>query len=310
MPPNLASIQLAKCLRPSPVSTVLLSKDAFSRVTDNSVRIEIIRRVLRFVSPYPWGSPQAEAGRRSASLERISSSLVTPEEPLTGDDVSDVPRKKFVAGGGVAWSPVHITRNTEMKFSGNGNSFCEERGWLASRQSPIRRYGNNAAKSLELDITHAVLSAFSQNRCAEILYDCRFLLHIKLHLFAPDVQSMVKKTVDQGGDISGCEASVKLLVIPHTRYFLPKIILRRTDAQAAVRRDAGDLSSQEQEYLCEEEYEIARLLPDGSTRTLSGIGENNKDGTHPACDHEAVRIKYIRILDADISNGHLHCQST
>ncbi|EJD02226.1 uncharacterized protein FOMMEDRAFT_141347, partial [Fomitiporia mediterranea MF3/22] len=173
-----ASIQLEKCLRSSPPSTILLSKDTFSRVTDRSVRFEIIRRVLRFVSPFPWGSIRAEAGRRTDSLQRISDTLIGTRECSTKrsnkDCPSVIPDRKFVAGGGVVWTPVYITHDAKMKFTGKGKSIFKELGWLASRQSPIRRYGDSAAKSLELDITKSIYTALSQGRSLEILYDNRF----------------------------------------------------------------------------------------------------------------------------------------
>jgi hypothetical protein len=39
------------------------------------VRIGIVLRILRYVSPFPWGSPQAEANRDSEQLARIAKSL-------------------------------------------------------------------------------------------------------------------------------------------------------------------------------------------------------------------------------------------
>ncbi|KAL5532822.1 hypothetical protein ACEPAF_4596 [Sanghuangporus sanghuang] len=296
-----ASIQLAKCPHPSPVSTILLSKDAFSRVTDNSVRLEIIRRVLRFVSPFPWGSPRAEAGRRKDSLQRISDTLTMSGEGSR--ETGQTPPKNFVAGGGVIWSPVRITRNAVMKFSGKGCSVSNDMAWLASRQPPIR---DTEASPVKLDITSSFLLALSQDCSTEILYDCRFLLHITPRLFPPDILDAFKQITAERSRILKDQASVRLLVIPHTRYFLPKIILRRTDAQAEVLSSGdGHCRSQGQANAREDEHEIARLLPDGSTRTQSSIGENNKNGICPGCNGEAVRIKCIRILDTDAAKEYL-----
>ncbi|KAL5489982.1 hypothetical protein ACEPAI_4815 [Sanghuangporus weigelae] len=298
-----ASIQLAKCVHPSPVSTILLSKDAFSRVTDNSVRFEIIRRVLRFVSPFPWGSPRAEAGRRKDSLQRISDTLTMSGEGSR--ETGQTPSKSFVAGGGVIWSPVRVTRNAVMKFSGKGYSVSNDMAWLASRQPPIQRFRDTVVSPLELDITSSFL-ALSQDRSTEILYDCRFLITITPRLFPPDILGEFRQITAERSRILKDQASVRLLVIPHTRYFLPKIVLRRTDAQAEVLK-SGDshYRSQGQANAREDEHEIARLLPDGSTRTQSSIGENNKSGIYPGCNGEPVRIKCIRILDTDAAKEYL-----
>ena len=54
---------------PSPPSTLAL-KTALPP-EDVDVRHAIILRVLRYVSPQPWGSPKAEAGRREQNLSGI-----------------------------------------------------------------------------------------------------------------------------------------------------------------------------------------------------------------------------------------------
>lgn len=278
-------------------------------MTDNSVRLEVIRRILRFVSPFPWGSPRAEAGRRKASLQRISDSLTMSGEGSREN--GQYPPRSFVAGGGVIWSPVRITQNAVMKFSEKGCSIPGEMAWLAARQRPIQRIRYSVTSPIELDITPTFLLALSQDCSAEILYDCRFLLHITPRQFPPDILDAFKEITAERGRILEYQASVKLLVIPHTRYFLPKIVLRRKDVQAGLLSSGdGHYRSQEQENAREDEHEIARLLPDGSTRTQSSIGENNKSGIYPGCDGEAVRIKFIRILDTDTTKEYLGQNAT
>ena len=39
------------------------------------VQFGIIMRILRYVSPFPWGSPAAEAGRSTEKLTRIANTL-------------------------------------------------------------------------------------------------------------------------------------------------------------------------------------------------------------------------------------------
>lgn len=54
---------------PSPPSTLALQTAPTPE--DVGVRRAILLRVLRYVSPRPWGSPKAEAGRRDENLCRM-----------------------------------------------------------------------------------------------------------------------------------------------------------------------------------------------------------------------------------------------
>lgn len=61
---------------PSPPSTLAV-KTALPP-EDVDVRHAILLRILRYVSPKPWGSLKAEAGRREASLSRMETMVWPP----------------------------------------------------------------------------------------------------------------------------------------------------------------------------------------------------------------------------------------
>ncbi|KAI5120483.1 hypothetical protein M0805_006503 [Coniferiporia weirii] len=288
---NEVSEELVGCIRPSPVSTILLSSEALARVTDNAVRLGMVRRILRCVSPFPWGSPHAEAGRRTASLQRIVDTLWGTTGNVLGKGTQGRPRGKLVAGAGVLWTPSTIDTSGRLRFSavtGPGG----EAAWLASRQPPIRRPVSGAEDfseasglgALELDITPTILSAFQRNPddFVEILYDCRFLLHICPRLLPPYVLTALSQ---ESGHPEGCQA--KVIVVPHSTYFLPKIVLRRTNADTHTRD------------VCKpQDSELVRLLPDGSTHFLMHENNNGESLPPPAHDQRAVRITWIRTLDS------------
>ena len=287
---------LKNVLKTSPISTVLISEDDLKAVSDNTVRLGIVRRVLRYVSPFPWGSPRAEAGGRSASLQRIVSTLCKEEE-VRG--VRKDTYEKFVAGAAVLWSPVVFTPNGLIKQKATLNH-GEKRGWIASRQPPFRTPGHtdrdplpagiaDAAKPLELDVTPLLASHLlaSTRDPLEVLYDCRFLIRINVHKLPPIVSQRLMQ-FDQNNVGSSNPTRSRLLIVPHTNYFLPKIVLRLSDLSV------------------EDELEVATLRPDGVVDYP--ILENNKSAsTEPSSSspriQEAVAIEWIRLLGADVPNG-------
>ena len=61
--------------------TGLAPEGTFHLVTSKStspppnVRLAVVSRILRYVSPNPWGSPQAEADRDKVKLRRIANAI-------------------------------------------------------------------------------------------------------------------------------------------------------------------------------------------------------------------------------------------
>lgn len=289
---------LKSVLKPSPISTALISEDDLCAVADKAVRNGIVRRVLRYVSPFPWGHPRAEAGGRSANLQRIVASLC--EDNVQKRTQKDA-RTKFVAGAAVLWSPVIVGSNGHIKYREGLNS-GEKRCWLASRQPPIRTLDylnedssrqsgiseNAAANPLELDIS----SLFAGNRLnhirgvTEVLYDCRFLIRIDTHKLSSYVSRSIIQS-DQGDMGTASFTWSRLLIIPDTKYFLPKLVLYLLGRGVNMK------------------FEVATLRPDGTVDFP--ILENNKSEStrlSPSLPRiqEAVTIEWIRLLEADVPN--------
>lgn len=277
----------------------------------------MIRRILRYVSPFPWGSPSAEAGGRSDSLKRLSDTLSNTYNP-----------RKLTAGAGVLWTPVFVDSDGKLLSvpkSGKGAKFA----WLASRQPPIRRpspgkgsgeWSDSEDSRMTLDITSVLTSALRKdppNGLVEVLYDCRFLLRIRPHLLPLGVRTAL--THEQEGSDGDRRAAGKVLVVPHSRYFLPRVLFRRTrqappfglaptqedgSGHAASNQivDGGDIDD-----TVAQDAELARILPGGGItepRTDEiQTGEDNKREVRvagwpfPAHLHQgAFQVDFIRLL--------------
>lgn len=270
------------------------------RVTDNSVRLAIVRRLLRYVSPFPWGSPHAEAGQRSASLQKIVDQLWGVNSPNTLEDSKlEKPWHKFVAGAQVLWTPVILTRKGRLKHRLGLENRGERKCWLISRQPPIRNnskirddeLNTNVSDLLVQDITPNIVNALQNgiDGSVEILYDCRFLLRIRVDLLPPLIADKLFNR-DLGSGMSTTH-SAKLLIVPYSDYYLPKIVLRQSDLDSTAR-----------------ETEYARLLPSGEVASLKL--ENNKSvvdrmPVHSHQNQEAIQIEWVRVLDADVPYQHV-----
>jgi tRNA(Ile)-lysidine synthase len=187
--------------RPSPASTLLLS---FARRPPECLRERVVLRVLRYVSPQPWGSPAAEAGRSSESLQRIA-------EAFWGKIGKDQPKTKkssilrFTAGGHVLWSKVVILPNGRP-VSRKPYTKGEDVGWLATRLPPSAQEGNS---SLNVDITHRLRDAAENNQSqVQILWDCRFLIEF-------DVREMLGAIAPKG--------DMRMHIVPQERWFSPAL---------------------------------------------------------------------------------------
>ncbi|KAL1668547.1 PP-loop family-domain-containing protein, partial [Schizophyllum commune] len=111
------TIALKACSLTSPAGALTLFAERLRRISDLAVmkgdnilplvQRNLVTRVLRYVSPHPWGTLQAEANRQTQSLERI-------REALFGSEPASLPQKStqallspapFSAGADVLWSP-------------------------------------------------------------------------------------------------------------------------------------------------------------------------------------------------------------
>ena len=200
---------LRRHTRQSPPSTFLLL------VTDappDDIQAAVILRILRFVSPNPWGSPRAEGGRRRHSLARIAS-YIWGTRGLTFS--SSLPNS-FTAGSRVLWTPVIVLPNGVIRPR---DQRCVPNGklaWIAARQPPTRNHRHSVASSLGspclVDVTHL----FAEPRGSEVMFDCRFILR-----FRPPFPAALTFPVNS--------SSQQVLIISHGRYFLPRILLREAN---------------------------------------------------------------------------------
>jgi len=140
----IAEMFLNSARLPSPPGTFCLDPLVIPP-EDPEAQRGIILRILRYVSPLPWGSPQAEAGRRTKKLDTIRNRIwiSSPESP-----------RSFTGGGQVLWSFL-------PKIAGRKE---HSPVWIASRL-PHRR-----KDSLEVCLNEA----FLRGQQTEMLWDGRF----------------------------------------------------------------------------------------------------------------------------------------
>jgi hypothetical protein len=129
----------------SPPSTFILPTGLLFKVPEK-IHERLILRILRYISPCPWGSPDAEAGRESARLRLILDSLHHLDKSK--------PRQTFVAGGWVQWTPIMIREDgtiakRDTKLEGQN----EHKAWLAERQPPFKFKGVFREDNLLVDLT-------------------------------------------------------------------------------------------------------------------------------------------------------------
>ena len=175
----------------------------------------MVIQILRFVSPRPWGSHTAEAFRKSASLDRIVTSLFGN----TSDDTSK--RFTFSAGSHVLWTPVYVRSDGQLKHMKPAigtNGWAD--AWLASRLSPYKSaYGHSV---LEIDVTSLILDMKTSVDPIEVLYDNRFVLSFDLRAIPNGVFERLGTSSDEH----------RLVIAATKKYFLPRLVFRTSNGSA------------------------------------------------------------------------------
>lgn len=196
--------------RSSPPSTLLFSPPCAS-LPPLEMRRAIVLRILRFVSPRPWGAPVSEASRKSSSLDIISGQLwnLSPE-------TSQV----FCAGGEVVWRRVSLRGDGHVRLVVDDRTSQQMRGWLASRQPPIKRTG--APSPCLRDISELVRLRGAE----ELLWDNRFLIRLQPHLLPLNIRD-------------SCQSTGSVMTLPHGRWLLPKIVWSREGHEDVVLGGVG-----------------------------------------------------------------------
>ena len=205
---------LYRHIQRAPPSTILF---LIPDVPPDDIQAAVILRILRFVSPNPWGSPRAEGGRRRHSLARIASYIWGTRSLPLG---SRAPTS-FAAGSQVLWTPVIVLPNDTIRPRDQQSPPDGKLGWIATRQPPTRKSRRSAASSLRspclVDITHV----FAEPHITEVMFDCRFTLR-----FRPPFPAVLTFPVNS--------SSQQILIVSHGRYFLPRILLRRANEPDTV----------------------------------------------------------------------------
>ncbi|KAI0053884.1 hypothetical protein FA95DRAFT_1529623 [Auriscalpium vulgare] len=210
---NNATVALSRHSVQSPPSTFLLATDKLRAVTDPMVRMTMVLRILRYISPSPWGSVASQAGRRVASLQRVI-------ERLWNSDPSSPDRAAFEAGARVLWTPARICADGRLKRLAPRPG--ERFGWIASRARPEKLLPT----ATELDITDVLREGLRDTQTpgakVEVIYDNRFLLTFR----PPSMPGEVSKSLLGG--------TGRVVVVAEAKWFWPKVIWQRAGQEDAV----------------------------------------------------------------------------
>ncbi|KAF9027032.1 hypothetical protein BDZ89DRAFT_823575 [Hymenopellis radicata] len=157
------------------------------------LRTHVITRILRYVSPYPWGSLRSMSKRRSDSLRIIETNLLNTSPTST----------RFIAGSGVLWTPV-VLRDKNFKNLSEANTRTSRYekpvyGWLACRQRPTSAM-SEADNPTIVDVTTRIRECLAGHAPTpnarplvfDYLYDCRFLVRFSLSQIPADMRAALE----------------------------------------------------------------------------------------------------------------------
>ncbi|KAI9446309.1 PP-loop family-domain-containing protein, partial [Lactarius indigo] len=194
-----ASAHLNRFSVQTPPGTFLLASDSLSTaVTDPLVQLAMVLRILRYISPHPWGSTRAQAKRQRERLQHIVERVWDP-------DPASEARAGFGAGANVLWTPFRISRDGSLKRRQPQTG--ERFGWLASRAPPPRHCRTESDRDVS-----ALLAASGQH--AEVLHDNRFLVSFQLDWVPADDPIMA----------SVQEGSGRVMLVLGGRWLWPEVI--------------------------------------------------------------------------------------
>jgi tRNA(Ile)-lysidine synthase len=226
----------------------------------------MVLRILRYISPHPWGSTRAQAGRRRERLRRAVERVWDP------DPVSKT-RTAFESGANILWTPFRLSLDGRLKEREPRPG--ERFGWLASRAPPPRPYRLDFDRDVSAQL---LLAASSSGRhCAEMLHDNRFLVTFRLG--GIPAGDPVMASVEEG--------SGRVMLVFGGRWLWPKVIWRREGREDVT---IAQISAPELDW-----YE-----------PLPGVRRNYSTRSHPLSEEvkgawppwqDIVDFKFIRILD-------------
>lgn len=185
----------------------MLSPRQLRHVTDPDVRLAIVRRILRYVSPKPWGSLAAIAHARQSNLQEIAARIW---------DDSNLPRTAFSQGGEVLWRPLAQTVRGRIGLYPPKDK-SEGLLWLAQRAPPSGRSSDSTVR----DVTNDIRNAVAQGQTTyTTLYDNRFLVEFgKTSVGMPLIPAW-----DEG----------KVVIRSSKSFMLPEVVLQRPEQEDEV----------------------------------------------------------------------------
>ncbi|EMD38198.1 hypothetical protein CERSUDRAFT_49182 [Gelatoporia subvermispora B] len=202
---------------PSPPSTLLLPSKELLKITDGDVRRALVRRVLRFVSPRPWGSLSAEVGGSRTHLDHAVSKAWGYEDKKI--------RRSFSSGSDVLWVP-HVLRSDGLVKEQGQDLTNGEPLWLVQRAPPFLKnihLRKDKSDALVLDITDYVAGRLP----LEILWDNRFGIELDPAVLPDHVV----------GALNCPGSSARVTIQPHTKWYLPRLVLSCPDQPDKVLAD-------------------------------------------------------------------------
>ncbi|KAH9043081.1 PP-loop family-domain-containing protein [Lactarius pseudohatsudake] len=259
-----ASTFLSRFSVQTPPGTFTLTSDKLSTaVTDPLVQSAMVLRILRYISPHPWGSTRAQANRRRERLQHIIERVWDPD-PVSGA------RAGFGAGANVLWTPFRISQDGKLKHRQPRSG--ERFGWLASRALPPRHCWSESDRDIS-----ALLTA-SSRQYAEVLHDNRFLVSFRLR--GIPAGDPIMASVEEG--------SGRVLIVLGGRWLWPKVIWRREGQEDVT---IAQITVPELDW-----YEPPPgVRRNYSTRPHPVLSEKVEE----ACPswQDIVNFKFIRVLD-------------
>ncbi|KAG2146892.1 PP-loop family-domain-containing protein [Suillus bovinus] len=231
---NEVTFHLKNLTLPSPPSTLILSSHALPAIVDPTVRLALVLRVMRYVSFHPWGSLRADGNRRRTSIQRIIDTLWQSDGA-----------PPFTAGGGVLWQPAIFSAKKRLRVGtqclGRRLQLGERFAWMASRLPAVPYNMLDTAilpSKLDIDVTERLASATSRgDDFLEVLFDCRFLVRFDLSQIPEELVEALRKSQETG---------VNVRIKPHTKYYWPKVVLRKpscVDIAYATLMDNGQIDT-------------------------------------------------------------------
>ncbi|KAK0196573.1 PP-loop family-domain-containing protein [Armillaria mellea] len=204
---------LSEMKQPSPIGTFAITENNYQGIPPR-LRLYVVLRILRYVSPHPWGSLRSTNMRRRRSLEHILFKLNS--DPYV--------TQNFVAGSGVKWSSVIFDRDgvralPKMSKREPGQLV----GWIASRQPPTQKQLDFIEPNpLYYDVTASLRKAFSSgNPSWTLLYDCRFAVRFDITAMPSLIAELLRFPDTQ------------IVVIP-TDLFHPRVVFKRAGVDDEV----------------------------------------------------------------------------